>query len=74
VTEQPGDRGAYLRVAQHYGQILADLRRDQAEIAAEHDAKIAAWQRARQQPEPVAGRPRGAEPEDDDFSTMTWLR
>lgn len=74
MTELPGDRGVYLRVAQRYGQLLADLRRDQAEIAAEHDAKIAAWERVRQRPEAAEGRPRrGAEP-DDDFSTMTWLR
>lgn len=66
VPASPGDRGTYLRVAQQYGQLLAELRRSQAEIAAEYDAKIAAGQ-------PVARGPRSPEP-DEDYSTMTWLR
>lgn len=68
-----GDRAAYLRVQQHYGEMLADFRRQQADLAAEHDAKIATWRLHSRQPEhPDEDTP--ATFDEDDFSNNTWLR
>lgn len=63
------DRAAYLRVAQQYGPILAELRRDLARNAAEQDAKIA----TRRRTGPAQPRRERPEPEAD-FSSRTWLR
>lgn len=79
VAEDSGteNRSAHLRVQQYYGELLAGFRRRQADIAAEQDAKLAAWS---------AGEPTGrsertptatVDPtgfDEDDFSNNTWLR
>lgn len=68
-----GEQAAYLRLEQHYGQLLADFHRRQADIAAEYDAKIAGWQRLHQpRPEPPEPNCRTTFDEDD-FSNNTWL-
>jgi hypothetical protein len=67
-----GERAAYLRVEQRYGELLADFRRRQADIAAEYDVKIASWQLLRQRPpeSPDQGR---TSFDEDDFANNTWL-
>lgn len=68
-----GERAGYLRLEQSYGQLLADFRRRQADLAAEYDAKIASWRQSRQpSPEP-AGERTCAAFDDEDFSNNTWL-
>lgn len=73
-----GDRVAYLRVQQYYGEMLADFRRQQADLAAEHDAKIAGWRLDRQQAEGAdedsPAKFDTATFDEDDFSNNTWLR
>jgi hypothetical protein len=67
------ERATYLRLEQNYGQLLADFRRRQADIATEYDTKLANWRLLRQQPtEPPDERSRAAFDEDD-FSNNTWL-
>jgi len=68
-----GERAGYLRLEQSYGQLLADFRRRQADIAAKYDAKLARWQQLRQRcPKPADEATRPAF-DDDDFSNNTWL-
>lgn len=65
-----GERAAYLKLQQHYGQLLADFRRRQADIAAEYDAKIASW---RHRPTEHSGQSGRTTFDEDDFSNNTWL-
>ena len=82
MTEPVSDRSACLRVQQYYGELLAGFRRTQADIAAEQDAKLAAWSAAestgRSEPTPTATSGPAtfdsAPFDEDDFSNNTWLR
>lgn len=76
-----GNLSASLRIAQHYGELLAGFRRTQVDIAAEQDAKLAAWRPADapggEPTPPAAVDPAAVEPaafDEDDFSNNTWLR
>ncbi|MGH3904546.1 MAG: hypothetical protein ACRDTE_10200 [Pseudonocardiaceae bacterium] len=70
-----GDRKAYFRVQQYYGEMLAEFHRRQADIAAEQEAKLADWRHRHHADSPgdVDAAP-STTFDEDDFSNNTWLR